>query len=437
MHGFAVVPRPSYVSALDPIKAAEGGFPASVSEASNPQPSAAVRTLLVSPGSVQMIEGGLTVQTARLDQPSLSSIVAAVRNRSWIAEPRRGVFVLATPLIFSPGAVISISRPAVRSIELDGSVFLAFDRDTVTLSGVSVSSRDATRSTPLAPHFRPFVEFTGSSVSISGARFSRLGWDWNASYGVSLMSHSTGVVRNSTFDGNFIGVYVDHSQGISILGNRFLHNDLYGLDPHSFSSGLRIIGNTADFNAAHGIVFSNHVTASDVLDNVTAFNGENGIMMDELSNHNVISGNESAHNLGDGIVLSSSSGNEIEHNRVSDNRIGINLYGSTQSAPAVIGNMVTHNVLASQGFSFDPSSNTASGNVAERDVPPPAWHVVINFGLWPIFLLLALVGCLLRVGERRRLPPRQANGMRLAAAIPAANASPVGVTVPDDNPVGG
>jgi len=407
LRGFPIVPRPNYVPAMDPIRAADGGIPIAPAS-SNPAPVATVRALEVLRDSVRVLLEGRPIRTVRIASDSLQAIVAAVHDPRWIAEPHRGFFTVTTPLIFMPGLRVRDVSPFVRSIELVNGhgAFLGFNRDVVSLEGVNVTSSGASRSPPLDPRFRPFVEFEGSSVNLVHSRFTDLGWDWNASYGVSLMEHTTGSILTSTFEDDFIGTYVDHSRNLTLRANRFIHNDLYGLDPHSFSSHLRIIDNVAEFNAAHGIVFSNHVTDSEVVENLTAFNGENGIMMDDLSNHNLIEKNNSVHNQGDGIVLSSSSNNAIMGNLISFDRIGINLYGSLQSEPAIARNVISHDVLPSQGISLVIATNATSDNNSERSVPPPGWHVLINLGLWPIFVLLGLTACAFRVGERRRLPPR-------------------------------
>jgi poly(beta-D-mannuronate) C5 epimerase len=409
LHGFATVPRPAFIPALDPIEAVQGGIPFERAIPDHyPTPSVEVRAIEVRAHKVILLQGGVVFRTANLRSDTLPSIVSAVNDHSWLTETAPGVFRLSVALVYETGVSVSLSPPLVRTIDLAdrSGTMIGFYFSKVLLRDVLITSPGAKRAQPLAPRFRPYVESWGANLNVTDCTFDDLGWDWNSSYGVSFMTDSTGRVSDSTFENNFIGVYTYRSSHITFDGDSFLHNNLYGLDPHTYSSQLTIVHNIAEYNGAHGIIFSEHVTKSLVADNTSEHNGENGIMMDADSNGNVIEHNLSAHNRGDGVVLSNSSENSIIGNTLEHNRIGINVYGLITHAPSASGNVITHNVASVQGFSFDLRDNTTSDNVAQGNEAPPEWHLAIDYGLWPLTALLFGAAVLLRVGERRRLPKR-------------------------------
>lgn len=409
LHAFATVPRPGFIRALDPIEAVQGGIPFERSIPNHyPTPSQSVRAIEVSVNRVQVVQGGTVLRSIAIAAPTLSAVVHAVGRSAWISEPSPGNYRLSVALVFERGVHVDLAPPLVRRIDLTdvGDTMIGFYFANAKMDDILVTSPGAKRARPLAPRFRPYVESWGSTLVVSNSTFDDLGWDWNSSYGFSFMTGSTGEVTNSTFEDSFIGVYTYRAHHITFIGNHFLHNNLYGLDPHTYSSALTIKGNVAKFNAAHGIIFSQHVTQSTVESNISEHNGENGIMMDASSVGNVLRGNVAEYNHGDGIVLSSSSDNAILGNTLRDNRTGINVYGTMDGGPDVQGNVISHNVVATQGFSLDAGDNVISNNVSEGSAPPPAWHVFIDYLLWPLTGALFAAAGFLRVLERRRLPRR-------------------------------
>jgi poly(beta-D-mannuronate) C5 epimerase len=94
--------------------------------------------------------------------------------------------------------------------------------------------------------------------------------------------------------------------GLRFARDTFRDNDLYGLDPHSYSHDLVVEHVVAKDIAAHGIIFSQYVTHSVVENSVSRHNGENGIMMNLGSGGNVIRDNRVYGNRGDGIVTEQS-----------------------------------------------------------------------------------------------------------------------------------
>lgn len=415
LKSFAIVPRPPFIPADDPSVAAQAGLPP-VAASQNPSPSEAVRAILIRPHSVSLDVGGVVIATVPVKNESLPVLATAVRVSGWITEPTPGVFDVRAPLIFLPGSNVTVSQPAVQRIVLygDDGAFIAFIHSRVLLYRVEIQSVHAAHSSPLRPRFRPFIEFERStSFQVDGCHLVDLGWDWNASYGLSFMSGSSGTMSGSTVKGNFIGVYVDHSHHILLWHNVFENSELYGVDPHSYSFELSINGNLVQHNAAHGIVFSNHVTSSVVQNNVSRSNGENGIMMDDRSNDNLIAQNQILGNRGDGVTLSNSPDNQVFGNVIVNNRFGVSLFGIAHPAPSITANRIDNNGAVSQGVAVSAASNSARGNSPTRVLSPPPWTRWLLVGVWLVTLSIFLVSW-----RRRRSEPRGGGGGVLSLPAP-------------------
>ena len=63
--------------------------------------------------------------------------------------------------------------------------------------------------------------------------------------------------------------------------NRFVHNRVYGFDPHTGSSGFLVRGNYAARNGRHGIIFSHTCHRNVIRGNVSEHNSWHGIVIDD------------------------------------------------------------------------------------------------------------------------------------------------------------
>jgi poly(beta-D-mannuronate) C5 epimerase len=401
-----VVFRPSYVRSIGPIESVLRGY---VGEplGADPTPSPSIRAVVVNAQSIRLISGGRLFRSFAATGTTLGALAQEVRAPSWISvDPTTHTAELGAALIVTTGGSLVIGAP-LRQVVLKQSpgVFIGSDGGALAFNGVEVTSNATTQTSSESPRFRPFIVAEHRSrISADGATFTNLGWDWNGSYGFSVMSGSTGLIEKSTFIRDFIGLYTDHVSGYKVTSSEFEANALYGIDPHSFSSRLAITHNIVENNAAHGIIFSNHVSHSTVADNVSRGNGENGIMMDEFSMSNRIAGNSVTNNRGDGVVLSSSASNRLINNEIHRNRIGISVYGNESGAPTLVGNVVSRNRQESSGVSINASTNVVGNNFGIRLVPPPSWHSAITLLLWPLIGALFLVAVFVRRRELRALP---------------------------------
>jgi mannuronan 5-epimerase len=361
--------RTSYTPSFDPVEDVSLGLSPNTTTRSRVEPNAAIRAIEVYPTQTILFSGGKVIRSINTHAPAtLHRLVKIVASRGWISESAHTVTLQAAVLI-EHGSSMTITSPVTSQLVMSvrPGVFLAASQGKIDLSGVYVHASNTkvptTFSQPSRVAGRPFVlAAQNSTMNISDCVFRYLGRDWNSSYGLSWSKGSTGSVRNSIFQHNFIGVYSNDSDGLRVEHNKFYFNSLYGIDPHSGSSHLLIEHNISDFNGRHGIIFSDHVTNGIVRYNVTSGNGLNGIMMDASSAHNTIEHNTVVGNRSDGIVIANSSSDVVAANIINHNRVGITVRGNADDN-IIAGNKISNNEMAAQGTGL--SRNTVYGNGGE------------------------------------------------------------------------
>jgi poly(beta-D-mannuronate) C5 epimerase len=390
--------RLQYVPSFDPIEDATLGLSPNSSNVVAAVPDPNIRALRIFPTQIIEVVGGKAIKSIDTPAPAtLQALVSTVNDPTWLALSGHAV-TLKAAVILQNGSSMSIAAPVITDVVMQAheGVFLAADHAALSLSGVDVRASDSkvptTFSRPEQTASRPFVLAVGSKLDITGSTFRYLGRDWNSSYGVSWSKGSIGSVTGSRFEHNFIGVYTNGSPRLLVQHSVFLHNSLYGIDPHSGSSHMSIIDNTSNYNGRHGIIFSDHVTAGIVRGNTTIGNGLNGIMMDEASTGNLIAGNTVTGNRSDGIVMANSSNNRIEGNTVTGNRIGITLRGST-TGTVLTQNVITNNKMAIQGGSS--AGNHVRDNGGE-------WSAARIARVWIVSAILLLLLLILTWFSKRR-----------------------------------
>jgi parallel beta-helix repeat protein len=174
-------------------------------------------------------------------------------------------------------------------------------------------------------------------LDASYTTFARLGFYRGTVSGFALWAHppnyGTGTVRDSRFVNNYNGAFTYGARDMRWVHNRFEHNIVYGLDPHTGSSDFLVERNYAARNGRHGIIFSRDCFRNVIRDNVTEHNHWHGIVIDDgkfgngPSNYNVVVDNVVRDNSKVGIQLDGSAHNLIRGNQITGSRQGIRVIG--------------------------------------------------------------------------------------------------------------
>jgi poly(beta-D-mannuronate) C5 epimerase len=205
--------------------------------------------------------------------------------------------------------------------------------------------------------FRPFiVGWSDSRLFIGGSTVVSIGYPAGKGYGLSFTAGPsdlvatqsapkppTGVIVGNSFQNAYYGFYSYEAEGVSVVGNEYRDNVIYGIDPHDRSQDLRIAYNTVYGTIKkHGLIISREVDFSYLVGNLSFDNAGSGIMLDRDSVSNVVYANTAFDNRQDGLTFFESSCNLVMANDFFANaRSGIRIRNSWDIA--LYGNRIADN----------------------------------------------------------------------------------------------
>jgi poly(beta-D-mannuronate) C5 epimerase len=253
-------------------------------------------------------------------------------------------FILRVPLVIGPYATLILSGDEASEFRLSASrgAFLV-NAGRLYITDTELIAYDETTKGPAfldyehKTRFRPFItSWSDSETYIAGARLVGFGYGAGKTYGLSFTSGPrdiiafrddskppAGILVDSSFEQMLYGFYSFEAAGISVIGNEYRNNIVYGIDPHDRSKDLRIAFNTAyGSTKKHGLIVSREVDDSFIVGNLSFANRGSGIMLDRSSIGNVVYANTAFGNEQDGVTLFESSCNAIVGNDLVNNRRG-------------------------------------------------------------------------------------------------------------------
>ncbi|WP_431323910.1 NosD domain-containing protein [Rhizobium sp. YTU87027] len=281
-----------------------------------------------------------------------------------LVEREGDIITLRAPLLVSEGAALILSgqEASVYRLSATAGAFVAvggklFIQDTTVTSWDEVLQKPRNSTKDTREVFRPFiVGWSNSEMYIGGSVLDSLGYAASKSFGLTFsagpktiakvreqLRNPTGIVVENYFHNFEYGFYSYEADDISLIGNEYASNVLYGVDPHDRSHRLLIALNTAhDTMVKHGIIISRSVDASWKVGNVVFHNKGSGLMLDRDSVDNLVYGNLSFENDQDGLTFFESSCNLAVANAFIDNgRSGVRMRNSWDIAVydnAIVGN---------------------------------------------------------------------------------------------------
>jgi len=297
----------------------------------------------------------------------------------YIEQTAPGIFILRLPLVVGPDAALHIDA-SIEEFRLseERGAFLVND-GFLFITDTALTGWRERENLParfrLQTEFRPFVlSFGGSEIYIVNSLIASMGYAATKSYGVSISQYGpkdlrtrpvprpTGWLINSTVQDNWYGLYTYEADDLVVLGNLFLENISYGIDPHDRSRRLIIANNIAEgTKKRHGIIISREVNDSWIFGNRSHHNRLSGIMIDRKSVNNVIANNQTHNNGSDGIAILESSNNLVWGNHIFSNaKDGIRVRNSADIR--IFENLISMNKIGIHGYGKDLSSISRDTN---------------------------------------------------------------------------
>lgn len=292
----------------------------------------------------------ITVQQGVVDLALLADMLREQGFGDYLERSGR-TYLLRRPLVIGPEATLVISAADTEELKLsqeagayivNGGHFYAVDTKITAWS----EEKNAPALVDKEPHsFRPFFASWSRSIShMANTDFTGFGYTNSKSYGITISSgprqfekmqsrnltRPTGIIVDNSFRNFLYGFYSYEADDVVLVGNEYVDNYTYGIDPHDRSRWLTIAYNTVyDTHKKHGIIISREVNDSAILGNITFDNHGSGMMTDRFSTGTMIYANTAFENGGDGLTVFESSCKVIASNRLFDNkRAGIRVRNS-------------------------------------------------------------------------------------------------------------
>ncbi|MBY0354623.1 MAG: right-handed parallel beta-helix repeat-containing protein [Rickettsiales bacterium] len=350
----------------------------------------------------------ITIEKGVVDLSTLQQEMQAQGFGEYLVKLPNKTYLLRRPIVIGPEATLVISAADTNELKLsveagayivNAGTFFAVD---TRLTGWSEEHQRAAIETKAARTFRPFyVSWSRSVTNMASTELTAMGYTASKSYGLTVSSgpsqfekaqsrdykRPTGIIVDNSFRNFLYGFYSYEADNVVLVGNEYVDNLVYGIDPHDRSRWLMIAYNTVyDSHKKHGIIISREVNFSTLLGNVLFNNGGSGLMADRFSTGTMIYANTSFSNKGDGLTVFESSCKLIASNRLFENKragirvrnsmdVGIyfnEIRGNRQAAvQGYVLDLKTSPVHAGRDFKLDPYTDvtaiTMVGNWIERN----------------------------------------------------------------------
>ncbi|MFO1242227.1 MAG: right-handed parallel beta-helix repeat-containing protein [Rickettsiales bacterium] len=267
-------------------------------------------------------------------------------------EKKDRTYILRRPIIVGPNATFVISGADVDELKLSeeknayivnaGNLYIA---DTRVTGWSEKDQKPSWRVYEQKKIYRPYItSWSESKTYMTTTVFTALGYSNSKSYGISLsagpkeyvryrydrLARPEAVIVDNSFDNLLYGFYSYEADNVVLVGNEYINNTVYGIDPHDRSRWFTIAYNTSYLaEKKHGIIISREVNDSTILGNVAYDNHGSGIMVDRQSSGTLIYANTAFDNGQDGVTIFESSCKIIASNQFFDNkRSGVKIRNS-------------------------------------------------------------------------------------------------------------
>lgn len=309
------------------------------------------------------------------------------------------IYTLRRPLVIAPGATLMITGKEVAELRLAeesgayivnaGSLFVVETR----LTGWREKENAPAWATyASSKNFRPFLmAWSDTHTYLAGSVFTALGYANSKSYGITISSGPermlrfkkesipapTAVIVDNSFRNLYYGFYCFEAEGVALIGNEYVNNIIYGIDPHDYSKGLTIAYNTAyGSEKKHGIIISREVNHATIVGNLTFENHGSGMMLERQSSDTLVYANTSFSNTQDGLTIYESSCSITAANQfLANQRMGVNIRNSVDVG--LFHNRMAHNARAGiQGYIVN--LHTAPGQ-EKRDYTLDPYTEMVGF----------------------------------------------------------
>ena len=247
--------------------------------------------------------------------------------------------------------------------------------DSVKITSWDTNKNDYARANGAIPRSYILVNNGNGTTNITNSELAYLGYQHPRSFGLTYYTGAGSIIKNNKLHDLYTGFYSDGfangAYNITVEGNEFYNNTLYGIDPHSGTHDMTIRNNIVHDNGRQGIICStdcyniiidsnrvfnntsdgivlhNNVTNSTIGNNIIYDNGEDQIWLRKLANNNSVFANSINRGLNGIRVSEGSVNNTINNNTISNSHLaGIRIENDTSDNHLALNKLINATIIA-------------------------------------------------------------------------------------------
>ena len=267
------------------------------------------------------------------EKASMSDTYAALGNDKLLAKEPNGVWDLKANLLIDENSTFTLGPNDTKWLK----IYTQFGIESLgnlVINSVKVTSWDMhnnTFSTTNGTSPRPYitlVEEAQGKMNITNSEIGYMGYGHYDRQGIAYLSGNGSIFSNNNVHDMWYGFYSDKGSNIIVTNNTVHDNEIYGIDPHTFTNHMTIRNNTVyNIRNGTGIICSDHCSRLLIENNVVYNTSEAGIMLDMATSDSVVRNNVQ-HNSAQGAGVSvhdQSSRNVVYNNTLSNNLYGVKI----------------------------------------------------------------------------------------------------------------
>ena len=273
---------------------------------------------------------------------NLTEIYNILGDPDILIEETPGVWILNTNIVVDDGSTFYINSSDASWLKINSTGGIAYYlevRGSILIDSVKITGWDTKNNTFAKTNEngkmpRSYIKVVEGSdlpayTNITNSEIAYLGHNASRGFGLSYYDGADSVIRNNKIHNLWYGFYSANYKfgvyNITIEGNQFYNNSLYGIDPHSGTHDLVIRNNTVFDNGKHGIICSRYCYNILVENNTVFNNHDRGIMLDKNITKSVIRNNTLSGNTVQIAIHTSSDDNEVYDNSIYGGEGGIEI----------------------------------------------------------------------------------------------------------------
>ncbi len=223
---------------------------------------------------------------------------------------------------------------------------------------------------------RPYLTEDNEAIgqmNISNSEIAYLGYNHSDRQGIAYLGGDGSIVSNNDIHHMWYGFYSSERANMTVIGNHVHDNEIYGIDPHTFTNHMTIRNNTVhDIRNGIGIICSDQCSHILIEDNIVYNTNGPGIMLDLGTTNSTVRNNAEYGSLGAGLSIHDNSARNNAYN----NTLRDNLYGIKMSLNSTDNRVFANRITNSSDYGLCIMENSTLNEVKSNLI-----NISKNYGI--------------------------------------------------------